>query len=117
MKIRIATLMIAFVVLMTGMTYAKEPVPASKAVSSSVANLLKTEIDYPDFARVNDFECCVIVRLFINEDGTFDVDCANCQDNRLKMHVKDSIEKIISKEHARYAGQTVSVKVVFRLLD
>ena len=103
--------------LISGFTYANEPVPASKAVSTSVANLLKSEIDYPDFARVDDFECCVVVRLYINDDGSFTIDCANCKDDRLKMHVKDSIEKIVSKEHARYAGQSVAVKVVFKLID
>jgi len=117
MKKRIATFLIAMVTLFTGMTYANEPVPASKAVSSSVANLLKTNIDYPDFARITDYECCVVVRLLINEDGSFEIDCANCKDNRLKIYVSNCIEKIISEEHARYAGQTVSVKVTFKFLD
>jgi len=117
MKKRIATFLIAMVVLCSGTTFANELVPASKAVSSSIANLLQTKIDYPDFARIDNYECCVVVRLFINEDGSFEIDCANCKDDRLKMHVKDSIDKIISKEHARYAGQTVSIKVIFKLLD
>lgn len=108
--------MIALCLFLTGTTYAIEPVPASKAVTKTVAELLKTEIDFPDFAREDDFECCVLVRLYINEDGSFDVDCANCKDDRLEMYVKDNIEKIISREHAQFAGQTVSIKVVFKII-
>ena len=117
MKTRIATLMIAFVFLCTAFTYAKEPVPASKIVSSSVAQLIASEIDFPDFARINDFECCVLIRLNINEDGSFNLDCANCRNDQLRLYVEDSIENISSKEFAPYAGQTVSIKLVFRLLD
>ena len=117
MKKRIATFLILMFALGTTVTFANEPVPTSKTVSQSIANLLKSEIDYPDFARIDGFECCVLVRLYINADGSFDVDCANCKDDRLKMHVKDKIEKIISKEHAKFAGQTVSLKIVFRLID
>ena len=117
MKTRIATLMIAFVFLCTAFTYAKEPVPASKIVSSTVAQLIASEIDFPDFARINDFECCVLIRLNINEDGSFNLECANCRNNRLRLYVEDSIEKISSEEFAPYAGQTVSIKLVFRLLD
>ena len=117
MKTRIATLMIAFVFLCTAFTYAKEPVPASKTVSSSIAQLIASEIDFPDFARINDFECCVLIRLNINEDGSFNLECANCRNDRLRLYVEDSIEKISSEEFAPYAGQTVSIKLVFRLLD
>ena len=117
MKTRIATLMIACMCMLTAFTYASEPVPAPKIVSSSIAQLLASEIDFPDFARVNDFECCVLVRLNINEDGSFEVDCSNCRDNQLKRYVEESIKKISAKEFSPYAGQTVSVKLIFRILD
>ena len=117
MKTRIATLMIAFVFLCTVFTFAKEPVPASKIVSSSIAQMIASKIDYPDFARVDDFECCVLIRLKINEDGSFDMDCANCKNDQLRLYVEDSIEKISSEDFAPYAGQTVAIKLVFKLLD
>jgi hypothetical protein len=117
MKTRIATLMIACVFIFTGFTQANEPVPASKSVSSSIAKMIASEIDYPDFARIDDFECCVLVRLTINKDGTFGVECANCQDNRLRLYVEDHIAELSSEEFADFAGQTVAIKLVFRLLD
>lgn len=117
MKKRIATFLILLFTLSITTTFAKEPVPASKAVSQSIAELVKSKIDYPDFARTDNFECCVLVRLTILEDGSFEIECANCKDDRLKMHVKDQIDKIISKDHAQFAGQTVALKVVFRLID
>ncbi len=109
--------MIACMFMFTGFTYAKEPVPASKAVTSSIAQLIASEIDFPDFARVNNFECCVLVRLTIREDGSFELECSNCQDDQLRLYVEDSIEKITAKEYSKYAGQTVAIKLVFKLLD
>jgi hypothetical protein len=117
MKARIVTLMLAFAMLMTTSAIASQPVQASKAVSKSVAELISTKIDYPDFARIENFKCCVLVRLTITEKGGFEVDCANCQDDRLEMYVKDNIEKIISKDYAQYAGQSVSLKINFKLID
>ena len=117
MKARIATLIIVLVFLFTGSAFASQPVQASKAVSKSVAELLTKKIDYPDFARTDDFKCCVLVRLTITEEGKFEVDCANCRDDRLEMYVKDNIERIVSKDYAQYAGQVVSLKINFRLID
>lgn len=117
MKKRIATFLILIFTLSITTIFAKEPVPASTSVSKSIAELVKSEIDYPDFARTDNFECCVLMRLIILEDGSFEIECANCKDDRLKMHVKDQVGKIISKEHAQFAGQTVAIKVVFKLID
>lgn len=117
MKARIATLIIAAVLLFSSNALASQPVQASEAVSKSVAELLTKKIDYPDFARIDDFECCVLVRLTITEEGKFEVDCANCKDDRLEMYVKDNIEKIVSKDYAQYAGQSVALKINFKLID
>jgi hypothetical protein len=117
MKKRIATFLILLFTLSITTLLAKEPVPASNAVSLSIAELVKSEIDYPDFARTDGFECCVLIRLTILEDGRFEIECANCKDDRLKMHVKDQVSKITSKEHAQFAGQTVALKVMFKLID
>lgn len=117
MKKRIATFLILIFILCTTNTFANEPVPVSKAVAQSIAELLRSEIDYPDFARFDEFECNVLVRININDDGSFSVDCVNCKDIRLKMYVKDKIERINSKEYAKFNGQTVSLKVVFKLIS
>jgi hypothetical protein len=117
MKARIATLMVLWVLLFTFSAHAAQPVRASEAVSKSVAELLQKKIDYPDFARIDDFSCCVLVRLTITEEGKFEVTCANCKDDRLEMYVKDNIEKIVSTDFSRYAGQTVSLKINFKLIE
>jgi hypothetical protein len=117
MKARIATLVIAMALLFSSNAFAIQPVQASKAVTKSVAELLKQKIDFPEFARIDDFNCCVLVRLTITEDGKFEVDCANCRDDRLEMYVKDTIERIDATDYAMYAGQTISLKINFRLID
>lgn len=116
MKTRIATLFIVLGMFIVNIANANEPVPASKDVAKSVANLIKSEIEFPDFARESDFYCCALVRVTIHEDGSFKVDCINCMNNRLKQHVTNEIESIISEKHAYHAGQTVSIKVNFRCI-
>ena len=116
MKTRIATLLVMLGMLITTLASANEPVPASKAVSKSVANLIKSELEFPDFARESNFECCVLVRITIQSDGTFNVDCVNSMNLQLKNYVINQIEDIISEEHAVFAGQTVSMRVNFKCI-
>ena len=115
MKTRIATLMIVFGVFLATTAFAKEPVPASKAVAKSVATLIQEELEYPEFAIKEKFECCVLVSVIIQDDGTYDVDCANCMDDRMKDYVVNEIENILSDKHTQYAGQQVLIKVKFDL--
>jgi hypothetical protein len=117
MKTRIATFLFVLGVCFSQITFANEPVPANKAVSKSVAELLRNNIEFPDFARTDDYECCVLIRIIIQEDGKFKVDCVNCKDERLKAHVIEAVEKLVSEEHGYYAGQQVSLKVNFKCLD
>ena len=98
-------------------TRANEPVPASKDVSSSIAEIVASSIDFPDFARTDDFECCVMLRLLIQSDGNLEVDCANCKDSQLRLYVEDNIERISVPEYAQYAGQSVAIKLVFRVIE
>ena len=114
MKTGIATLLFVLGMFYGYTACANEPVPASKAVSKSVAELLQDNIDFPDFARSDNFDCCVLIRVIIQDDGSFEVDCVNCKDERLKKHVTETFEKLISEEHACYAGQQVSIKVNFK---
>ena len=116
MKTRIATFMVVLGMLFTNIASANEPVPASRAVSKSIADLIKSELEFPDFARDSDFECCVFIRINILPDGTFDVDCANSRSNQLKQYVIYEIENIVSEKHALHAGQTVSLKVKFKCI-
>ena len=117
MKTRIATLVVVLGVFFLNIACANEPIPASKAVSKSVAELIQKEMTYPDFAREDDFQCCVLIKVLINNDGSFSVDCANCKNEQLKKHVIEAVEKIISKEHIYFAGNSVNVKVNFKLLN
>ena len=116
MKTRIATLLVVLGMLISTLASANEPVPASKAVSKSVADLIKSELEFPDFARESDFECCILVRITILPDGTFNVDCVNCMNSQLKGYVVNEIEDIVSEEHALFSGQTVSMKVNFKCI-
>ncbi len=116
MKTRIATFLVVLGMLITTIASANEPVPASKAVSKSIAELIKTELEFPDFARETNFECCVLVRVTILPDGTFKVDCINCLNNQLKNFVINEIKNITSEKHMPYAGQTVSLKVNFKCI-
>ena len=116
MKTRIATLFFVLGLFITATAFANEPVPASKAVSESIAKLIQSKLEYPEFAINEKFECNVAVSLEIQDDGTFNVDAANCVSSAMKEYVVEHIEDIISDEHARYAGQTVLLKIKFDLL-
>jgi len=94
---------------------AKEPMMASKAISSSVAELINKEISYPNFAIEENFEGDVLLKLVIEEDGTFDVTAANSINTKVKNHVVESVENIDSDKFERYAGQTIHVKLNFDL--
>ena len=117
MKTGIATLLFVIGMFLTNTAFANEPVPASKAVSKSVAELLQNSIEFPDFARTDEYNCCVLIRVIIQEDGSFEVDCVNCKDEKLKQHVIEAFEELISEKHAYFAGQQVSIKVNFTCLD
>lgn len=116
MKTGIATILFVVGMLCSSIALANEPVPASKEVSKSVADLIQSNIKYPEFAKAENFECCVLIRVIIQDDGSFMVDCTNCIDERLKAHVIEAVEKLVSEDHAQYAGQKVSIKVNFRFL-
>lgn len=116
MKTRIATFLVVLGMLILTSASANEPVPASKAVSKSVAKVIKAELEFPDFARESNFSCCALVRVTILPDGNFDVDCINCMNNQLRQYVINEIEEIVSLEHAPFAGQTVSMKLNFKCI-
>jgi len=116
MKTRIATLLFVFGLFIVSSAFAMEPVPASKAVSKKVATLIQDELDYPEFAIVDKFECCVAVKVLIQDDGTFDVTDANSVSKKMINHVIETIENMEPEDLARYAGQEVGIKINFHLL-
>lgn len=118
MKTRITSSILLFIFLMSITAFANppEPVPASKAVSRSVAKFIQKELQYPEFAIKDKFEGSIVVDLVIQDDGTFDVQAANCIDAEMKKHVIASIENLASTEYEAYAGQRVLIKVNFDLL-
>ena len=115
MKTRIATLSILFALFISTTAFASEPVPASKYVSSTVADFVEQELEYPEFAIEDKYEGDVVVKIVIEEDGTFDVVQANAHDDSMKNHVIEMIEEMDSDTFDQYAGQSVLVKVSFDL--
>jgi hypothetical protein len=117
MKTRIATLMLLLGLFIAGSAFASKPVIASKAVSSSVAKQLKSEIKYPSFALDQQFECCVMVRLVIQEDGTLDVVESNSLSKDMEKYVIKTIENMETNGDLKnYAGQNVLLKIKFELI-
>ena len=118
MKTRIATLLvIALGLFLATSAFSNEPVPASKAVSVSVANYISDEVSYPEFAIEEKIACTVVVRLTIKEDGTFAVDAANCIDDRMRKHVIAAIDELDEKAeyYSQFAGMEVNLKLAFDL--
>ena len=117
MKTRIATLVMVFGLFLTANTYANEPVPASKAVSNSVSTHISDNIEYPAFAENEKWEGVVVVKLTIQEDGTFAVDASNSVDERMRKHVVSAIYDLDENAayYAQFAGQQVTLKLKFDL--
>ena len=117
MKTKITTLLMVFGLFLAANTYANEPVPASKAVSISVSTHIGDNIEYPTFAENEKWECSVVVKLTIQDDGTFLVDASNCVDERMRKHVVATIHSLDEKSdyYSQFAGQQVTLKVKFDL--
>lgn len=115
MKTKTVILTLLAGLFLTFTAQANEPVPASKAVAKIVAKEIQQGVAYPEFAIEQQFECCVVVNVVILEDGGFAVDCANCVCDRMKKDIMQQIRKLKSEDLAKYAGQTVVVKLKFDL--
>ncbi len=115
MKTRIATLAILLGLFISSTAFANEPVPASKFVASSVADYIENEIEYPEFAIRDKYEGDVVIKVVIEEDGTFDVVHANAQNADMKKYVIELVESLDNDKFDQYAGQSILVKVSFDL--
>lgn len=98
-----------------GSVMANQPTMAPKEISSSVAEFIENEIEYPQFAKEDKFNGDVLLQLVIEEDGTFDVTAANSLNIDVKNHVIELVENLDSDKFDRYAGQTIMVKISFDL--
>jgi len=98
-----------------GTLSANEPMMAPKAISTSVAELINEEISYPEFAVKEKFEGDVIIKLVIDEDGSFDVTDANSHDRDMINYVVREVEKMDTNKFQDYSGQSVLVKLKFDL--
>jgi hypothetical protein len=116
MKSRIATSLIVMCMFMMGTAFATNPVNKKIEASKAVVSILKQELKYPKLSKDDKSDCCVLVRLIINKDGSFTVDCANSTNPELKKHVTQAIEKIDKKDLVRFAGQQFNYKINFKLI-
>jgi len=115
MKTRIVTLTLLLGLFISTTAFANQPVPASKAVASSIANYIEDEMDYPEFAIKEKFEGDVVIKVVIDEDGTFEVTDANSHDKDMINYVVREVEKLDSDKFDKYSGQSVLVKLKFDL--
>lgn len=116
MKSRIATYLIALFIFVGGTASSATPNVINSDASEKVAKLLETELRFPDYARHNNIECCALVRIIINKDGSFTADCVNCLNDEMRRQVIEAVEDIESEDLAKYAGQTFNFKINFKLI-
>lgn len=116
MKTRIATVMLMLGLFVASTAFAMEPVPATNHVKKEIKQLVQESMHYPQFAIDKKTECTVYVSITVNENGTLNVDCANCACGDMKNFVIKTIEKINAKDLADAAGQNMLLKIKFDLI-
>jgi hypothetical protein len=98
-----------------GSLMANEPVMAPKQISSSVAEMIKDEIYYPEFAIEDKWQGKVVLEVLITEEGDFDVIAANSTNKNLKNYAAQTIEDIDTDDFKDYAGQKVFLSLDYDL--
>ena len=116
MKPRIATFLIALCIFVSGTAFAINPVNQKSNASEAVAKLLKQELKYPKYAQHEKYECFVLARISITDDGLLKVECINCPCPRMKIHLKKAIAEIGTEEFKKYAGQEFNFRLNFTLI-
>lgn len=117
MKTRIAILTMLLGLFITSTAFAGEPVLRTQAATQAVAKVLEDEINYPAFASETNLECTVYVDITVNEDGTLKVNNANCKADCMKEHCVKAIEEAKSKDLKEFAGETVVLKIDYKLFQ
>lgn len=116
MKTRIATIMLMMALFVASTAFASTPVPATSQVKKEIKKQVKQNLSYPPFALNDKFDCYISLSIIVDEDGSLNVDCANCASQELKEYVVKTIENINTKNFEQYAGQTILLKVKFKLI-
>jgi hypothetical protein len=116
MKTRIATIMLLLGLFIASTAFATTPTPATEQGRNEIKKQVKRHLTYPQFAIDEKFECCVSLSIIVNEDGSLEVDCANCVSQEMKDYVVKSVERIKTKKMTQYAGQTMLLRVKFDLI-
>ncbi len=118
MKTRIATtmLLLGLFVATTAFSNPLSSTP-SKQMRKEIRKQVRQNVKYPQFALDEKFECCVLVSITVQNDGSLDVDCANCVSTEMKDYVVTTIENIQSAKLLNYSGQTMLLKVKFDLIS
>jgi hypothetical protein len=116
MKTRIATIMLLLGLFVASTAFAADPVPATKEMKKEIKELVKKKLHYPQFAIDSKTELTVYLSINVMDDGSLEIDCANCSCCKMKDFVIKNIEKIDSEDLVKYAGQNMLLKVRFYLI-
>lgn len=101
---------------LAGTAFAANPVIQKSEAKKAVASILKQELKYPKYAKDENFECFVLARIVITEDGLLKAECVNCPCPRMKGHLKKAIAEIGANEFKKYAGLEFNFKLKFKLI-
>ena len=116
MKTRIATILFLLGLFLSTAAFAVEPVPANNQVQKEIKKLVQKRLSYPQFAIDSKTECTVYLKIIVGENGSLEVDCANCYCPKMKDFVVKNVEKIESSKLAGAEGSEMLLKVKFDLL-
>ena len=117
MKTRIATtmLLLGLFVATTAFSNPHSATP-SQQMRKEIKKQLKQNVKYPQFALDDKFECCILVSITVQNDGSLDVGCANCVSAEMKDYVVTTIESIQSDKLQNYSDQTMLLKIKFDII-
>ncbi|MCF6170250.1 MAG: hypothetical protein L3J31_09380 [Bacteroidales bacterium] len=116
MKTRIATVLLLSGLFLSSTAFSGELPAATKSARKEVLKVIKKELTYPQFAIGKNFECCVMVKVIVREDGSLHVDCVNSVDPIMKEYVTKKLGKLKTEKLEGFAGQQVLVRIKFKLL-
>lgn len=117
MKTRIAIVTMLVGLFFAGNIMANTPVPASKSAVKEITEFLTDELTYPNFASETNLECSVAVSIIVQDDGSLQVEAANCSSCCMRDHVVEEINNLQKEEFAKYADQNIVISVKYNLID
>jgi len=118
MKTRIAITMLLLGLFVATTAFSSPPSTTStRQMRKEIKKQVRQNVKYPQFALDERFECCVLVSITVQNDGSLDVDCANSVSDKMKDYVVTTIENIQSEKLQNYSGQTILLKVKFDIIS